>query len=45
MNEERRDEELQIEDLDVSDEDAGAIRGGMSMDEIKEKMLKDPGSK
>jgi hypothetical protein len=38
------DDEL-IEDLDVTDEDAGAIKGGMSPDEIKEKMMKDPGSK
>jgi hypothetical protein len=34
-----------VEDLDVDDEDAGAVKGGMSPEDIKEKMMKDPGSK
>ena len=35
-----------VEDLDVDDEDAGAVKGGMpSAEDIKEKMMKDPGSK
>jgi hypothetical protein len=40
----QEDDEL-VEDLDVAEEDAGAVKGGMSPDEIKEKMMKDPGSK
>jgi hypothetical protein len=40
-----QEDEERIEDLDVADEDAGSVKGGMSPDEIKEKMMKDPGSK
>jgi hypothetical protein len=40
-----QDDDERIEDLDIADEDAGAVKGGMSPDEIKEKMMKDPGSK
>ena len=47
MTDERNphDDDDLVEDLDVPEEDARSILGGMSPDEIKEKMLKDPGSK
>ena len=47
MQDERepRSEDDMLEDLDVPDEDAADVKGGMSPDEIKEKMMKDPGSK
>ena len=42
---ENRDDEERVEDLDVDEEDAGSVKGGMpTAEEIKEKMLKDPGS-
>jgi hypothetical protein len=44
--EKHQDEEERVEDLDVDEEDAGSVKGGMpSADAIKEKMMKDPGSK
>jgi hypothetical protein len=43
---ENREHDERVEDLDVDEEDAGSVKGGMpSADEIKEKMMKDPGSK
>jgi hypothetical protein len=42
---ENRDDDELVEDLDVDEEDAGSVKGGMpTAEEIKEKMLKDPGS-
>ena len=42
---ENRDDDERVEDLDVDEEDAGSVKGGMpTADEIKEKMMKGPGS-
>jgi hypothetical protein len=47
MQDERdtRSDDEELEDLDVPDKDAADVKGGMSPDEIKEKILKDGGSK